>query len=416
MIPKLHAKGASFKGAAAYLLHDKDADTSGRVAWVETVNLLTSNPQAAWRVMAATAMGAARLKEQAGVKKTGRSSKDSVLHLTLAWSPDQTPTREDMAGFARRAMEALKAGDRQAMIICHTDEKHPHVHVLINRVSPVDGRMLSSSKEKLALSALALAYEKESGAILCKEREVNAAKREKGEYVRADKDIPRPEYEALREAQKETEKEIPADVHKQKPELAAQVRATMRKQFSQRLQTIWEQMRPQWRGLYQRQQAETDKSQAQKTSLVEQLTGWFRGRDKTRIAPTGPSASLPFQQQSLAAALGDDRLRVQKQRGERTALGRVYAGEVRKAIGEIKLACQLAVRQIFVANDRGGLGAEFRPAASPGGTAPAQTAEQTPAQRRISELAEKFRREGKVSEPKAPSPARPRDRDREHEP
>ena len=32
MVPKIHAKGSSFKGAALYLLHDKDrASTSERV-------------------------------------------------------------------------------------------------------------------------------------------------------------------------------------------------------------------------------------------------------------------------------------------------------------------------------------------------------------------------------------------------
>ena len=73
MIPRINSKGASFKGLAAYLLHDKDqATTSDRVAWVETVNIATQSPQAAWRVMALTAMDAARLKEQAGVKRPGR--------------------------------------------------------------------------------------------------------------------------------------------------------------------------------------------------------------------------------------------------------------------------------------------------------------------------------------------------------
>ncbi|MCI0658386.1 MAG: relaxase/mobilization nuclease domain-containing protein, partial [Acidobacteria bacterium] len=83
MVPKLHAKGTSFKGAAAYLLHDKGrAKTAQRVAWVEMRNLITDDPHVAWRVMAATAMDQDRLKELAGVKNTGRKSSASVLHLT----------------------------------------------------------------------------------------------------------------------------------------------------------------------------------------------------------------------------------------------------------------------------------------------------------------------------------------------
>jgi len=410
MIPKLHAKGSSFKGAAAYLLHDKDgAATSGRVGWTETVNLITHNPEAAWRAMAATAMDAARLKEQAGVKKTGRVSKEPVLHLTLAWAPGQTPTREEMSGFARRAIEALKAGDRQAMIICHTDEKHPHVHVLLNRVSPADGRMLSSSNEKLALSALALAYEKEGGAVKCKQREINAEKREQGEYVRAEKDIPRPEYEALREVVREVEKEIPAKVIERNPQAAAELRASMKSRFRARLDAIKEQLRPEWRALYQRQQTETAKGRQERSSFIERLSGWFKSRDKSQ------SPALPFQQISLKNAGGDARLRAQKQRGERTAIARNYTAEVGKALGEIRTACQFAVRQMFVPHDRGGsIAPAFSPAAS--GLAPVQPQAQTPAQRALSELAQKFSKEGKVSKPKEPSPARLRDKDKDREP
>lgn len=72
MVPKLAAKGTSFKGAAAYYLHDKGASTDERVAWTATLNLATNNPEMAWRIMAATAKDQTRLKEQAGIKATGR--------------------------------------------------------------------------------------------------------------------------------------------------------------------------------------------------------------------------------------------------------------------------------------------------------------------------------------------------------
>ena len=40
MIAKLAARGTSFKGAGNYYLHDKDAQTSERVVWIETVTSL----------------------------------------------------------------------------------------------------------------------------------------------------------------------------------------------------------------------------------------------------------------------------------------------------------------------------------------------------------------------------------------
>ena len=199
MVPKLHAKGSSFKGAAAYLLHDKDrADTSERVAWVETRNLAVDDPEAAWRIMAATALDQARLKAEAGVKSTGRKSDKHVLHLSLAWHPDQEPSREEMAAAADGALKALGAGDRQAMIVAHDDEAHAHVHVLINRVSPEDGKHLPSSNDRLKLSKWAEAYEREGGRIYCEDRVVNNAMRAKGEYVKGPRDVARHVFEAQR--------------------------------------------------------------------------------------------------------------------------------------------------------------------------------------------------------------------------
>ena len=203
MIPKIHAKGSSFKGAAAYLLHDKGrAQSAERVAWVQTRNLATDDAEIGWRIMAATAMDQARLKAEAGIKATGRKSDKHVMHVSLSWHADEAHTlnRDEMMRAANGALRALGADDRQAMIIAHSDEKHPHLHLLINRVSPEDGRHLSSSKEKLKLSDWALKYEKERGHILCEERAINAEARKRGEYTRAEKDQPRHIFETEVEA------------------------------------------------------------------------------------------------------------------------------------------------------------------------------------------------------------------------
>ena len=167
MVPKLHAKGSSFKGAAAYVLHDKgQADSADRVGFTATRNLAVDDPDMAWRIMAATAMDQPRLKAEAGVKNTGRKSHKHVLHLTLNWHPDQKPTQEEMLEAADGALRALGAEKHQALIVMHNDEAHDHLHIVCNRVSPEDGRHLSSSKEKLKLSQWAQAYEEKTG-IVC---------------------------------------------------------------------------------------------------------------------------------------------------------------------------------------------------------------------------------------------------------
>ena len=195
MVPKIHAKGSSFKGAASYLLHDKKAQTSDRVAWTETRNLSIANPDIAWRIMAATSLDQGRLKEQAGIKNTGRKSDKHVLHFTLSWHPEQTPNKSEMMRAANGAIGALGASSHQAMIIAHNDEKQPHVHVMVNRVSPEDGRHLKSSKEKINLSRWAQAYEKESGKIYCANRVANNILRDEGHYMRGEKDTPRNIFE-----------------------------------------------------------------------------------------------------------------------------------------------------------------------------------------------------------------------------
>lgn len=201
MVPKIHAKGCSFMGIGKYVLFDKDrAKTSDRVAFTVTKNLATDDPHLACKLMAATSMDAGRLKAQAGVKNTGRRSNKSVLHVTLSWHPDQKDelTPEEMHRAARLAIRALGAEDRQALIVAHSDEDQPHLHLIINRTSPHTGKLLSSSNEKLRLSRFAERYERESGEILCEQRVINNAARGRKEYVPGEKDIPRHVYEQIR--------------------------------------------------------------------------------------------------------------------------------------------------------------------------------------------------------------------------
>lgn len=198
MVPKIAAKGASFKGAAAYYLHDKEADTSERVEWTDTRNLATDDPQLAWKIMAATASCQSRLKDQAGIPPTGRKSANVVMTYSIAWHPDEkkTLTREEMLQAAHDSIEALGASEHQALLVCHNDEPHPHVHIMLNRVSPIDGRMLSSSKEKLRLSRWAQDYEETRGKIWCEERVKNNHAREVlKQFTRAAREKPRHIFE-----------------------------------------------------------------------------------------------------------------------------------------------------------------------------------------------------------------------------
>ncbi|MEO1141514.1 MAG: relaxase/mobilization nuclease domain-containing protein [Pseudomonadota bacterium] len=184
------SKGASFKGAATYLLHDKQASTTERVAWTDTLNLSTDDPERAWRQMAATAINAPHLKAAAGVSSAGRKTTKPVYAYSLSWQPDDgTPDRKEMMKAVRESLEFLGFQDRQALIVCHDDTDHPHVHVMVNRISPIDGTTAKDNVDHLKLSNWAERYCDERGIDACPQRKKNNELRRKGQFVKHDPDL-----------------------------------------------------------------------------------------------------------------------------------------------------------------------------------------------------------------------------------
>ena len=134
--------------------------------------------------MAAVALDQGRLKTEAGIKNTGRKSKNHVLHYTLSWAEDQQPSREEMMRAVNGSLGVLgekagkkggrkgKAGreavrdqfatEHQVLVVAHEDTDEPHVHVVVNRVHPEHGVMLPTSQDFKRLSRWAEKYEREN--------------------------------------------------------------------------------------------------------------------------------------------------------------------------------------------------------------------------------------------------------------
>lgn len=219
MIDVVHTKqGKSFAGLISYLLEgEKGAENLERVAWTETRNLATDNPKTAGRVMAATALDQDRIKSEAGIKNTGRKSKNHVLHYTLSWASDQEVSREEMMRAVNGSLASLgetagkkggrrgKAGrtavrdhfasEHQVLVVAHEDTPEPHVHVVVNRVHPEHGVVLPTSNDFKILSRWAEKYERETGGILIDQRAINNAARDRGESVSGQKRVPRDAFE-----------------------------------------------------------------------------------------------------------------------------------------------------------------------------------------------------------------------------
>ena len=196
MIPKIQTRGKSFKGLAAYLAHDPKAETDKRVAWTHTLNLANDHIPSAVDEMYQTARAAELLKQEAGIRAGGRATENPVKHFSLNWSPEENPSREAMISATEDFLAHMKWQEHQAILIAHND-KHAHVHVMLNAVHPETGLRLDESFERRHAQAWALNYEKENGRIYCEQRLLNASERE---------DSPtRPAWMAFRGVQREFE-------------------------------------------------------------------------------------------------------------------------------------------------------------------------------------------------------------------
>lgn len=176
MIPRLQARGTSFKGSCAYVLNDPKAKTQERVAWILTQNLNTG-PDDAWFEMYETWRNQAQLKANAGLSARGRKNERPVLHYTLAWHEDDQPTADQMREAALASLVVLGLEQHEAIIAAHSDKKHPHLHIVANTVHPYTGRTAELKFSKERLSEWAEKYERDHGRIHCEERVVNNEKR-----------------------------------------------------------------------------------------------------------------------------------------------------------------------------------------------------------------------------------------------
>jgi hypothetical protein len=185
MVPRIAKRGCSFKGAGAYYLHDKGTQTAERVAWSHTLNLPTDDPERAMRLMAWTDMHAADLKRASGVSMAGREqTAGNVYAYSLSWHEEQRPDKAAMLAAAAVTLERLGLSQHQAVIVAHGDTAHPHAHIIVNLVHPETGRAANVRQDRRKLSAWASEYERDAGAVYCRQREENAERRAQGRLTK----------------------------------------------------------------------------------------------------------------------------------------------------------------------------------------------------------------------------------------
>lgn len=309
MIPRLHARGTSFKGSCQYVLHDPKKQTRDRIAWAITHNL-ASDPDHVWFEMYETCQNQAKLKANAGLSARGRKNTTPVLHYTLSWHVDDAPSREQMmaAGFA--SLRQLGLEEHEALIVGHHDKKHPHLHIVANTIHPYSGRTAALKFTKEKLSEWALAYEQEVGRVHCEERLHNSEERRRIRRMQKDERLAQEfapaaakPYQPVKDQspkrreweEKKAEKDRRWALRREAEQADKLVRdATWQRHLRQRddldarseaasnhaRARIREEARPKWRDLYRQQALENRYLAMQATHPFERAVFVFRNRER----------------------------------------------------------------------------------------------------------------------------------------
>ena len=119
----------SFSTLASYLEHSKTGRSDRvRVVWTTPRMLMDANDlRAAAREMRTTANGSTRVRKP-------------VLHISIAWAPEDNPSRDQMEEVADAVLDSVHMERHQAMLVAHGDEAYDHLHIIANRVHPVSRR------------------------------------------------------------------------------------------------------------------------------------------------------------------------------------------------------------------------------------------------------------------------------------
>jgi hypothetical protein len=129
------SSGKTFRALVAYLANGRSGVEQDRVAWTASRNLPTSEPELAATFMRATAGQSDRIQKP-------------VYHVVLSFDPNDPVDRANMERVADRLLERLGLAEHQALIVAHRDRAHAHLHLLVNRVHPENGKAWERWKDQ----------------------------------------------------------------------------------------------------------------------------------------------------------------------------------------------------------------------------------------------------------------------------
>ena len=131
MIAKI-IKGTNFSGVVSYMLSKRE----GQVKVLQTNGVRSSLPN--------------DIAHDFNLQVSMRSSvQKPVCHTILSFSTHDSERLTDatMVKIANEYLHKMGYGDTQSLIVRHSDRKHPHLHICINRIGN-NGKTISDHNEK----------------------------------------------------------------------------------------------------------------------------------------------------------------------------------------------------------------------------------------------------------------------------
>lgn len=292
MIVRIQRGGKSFKWLGQYLTHDAGkAQTSERVAWTDTLNLANDQLGSAIDEMYWTYRAADQLKRAAGISTGGTPLKNPVKHVSLNWHPSEQPAKEEMVEAVRDFMRYMGWQDHQAILVAHNDRPHQHVHLMINTVSPFDGRGLSAGYEWNRAERWRENYDRTRFRNRCEQDLKPYGEREKAptreawlKFKDAEKEFDKTEAERATRAPDYFDRHAPGEWKSkewealrgyqkdQRTEFFAGGKQAYREKRNEVFREVREEFRPAWRAYYQakRDGVDSERLAETKTDLLAQ--------------------------------------------------------------------------------------------------------------------------------------------------
>jgi len=114
----------------------------------------------AWKIITYTT-------KAANIKRDGDKVNKPVISYSLAWHPEQKPTKKTILASAQESTKKPGLEEYEAIIAAHTDKSQKHVHAITSQIHPLTGKAANLYKFKRKLQEWARAFQKKEGTMYC---------------------------------------------------------------------------------------------------------------------------------------------------------------------------------------------------------------------------------------------------------